>query len=163
MPGARASWPKASRKSRYVHEGRVSLLLGAHPSAGQDLTIEQLKRQHSTDAVNAGSPAMHRSPASNTPTAGSETPPSASNLSTTPPALLTSAAYDKRQEKEPDEVVIGSPLKKQRASLPGLDDEVMRKRFGLGLSGNTGDVLGAIDHSEREVRMEAEGVEEEEL
>lgn len=39
---------------------------------------------------------------------------------------------------------VGSPLKKQRASLSGVDEEDMRKRFGLGLVGVQADVLGAI-------------------
>jgi len=40
---------------------------------------------------------------------------------------------------------VGSPLKKQRASL-SADDEDMRKRFGPGLQGPKADVLGAIEH-----------------
>lgn len=103
---------------------------------------------------------MRRSPASNTPTAGSNTPPSTANLSTTPPALLTSAAYDRAPENEADDFVVGSPLKRQRASLPGLDDEAMRKRFGLGLGEGLG--LGLGDRSEREAKGEGVKVEEEE-
>lgn len=41
--------------------------------------------------------------------------------------------------------MVGSPLKKQRASLSGLDEETMRVKFGLGLSGARGDVLGAME------------------
>lgn len=118
---------------------------------------------------------MRRSPASNTPTAGSDTPPSTATLSTTPPALLTSAAYDKPPETDADDFVVGSPLKRQRASLPGLDDEVMRKRFGLGLAAGMAEGLGPgpgpVERSEREAKgadvkveeEEAEEAEEEEL
>ena len=38
--------------------------------------------------------------------------------------------------------MVGSPLKKARASLPGVDEESLRAKFGLGMSG---DVLGAIE------------------
>lgn len=42
--------------------------------------------------------------------------------------------------------MIGSPLKRQRGSVSGLDEEAMRSKFGLGLLGASGDVLGAIEH-----------------
>lgn len=45
--------------------------------------------------------------------------------------------------------IIGSPLKKQRASLSGLDDEATRQRLGLGLSGAMGDVLGRIEQGKQ--------------
>jgi hypothetical protein len=41
--------------------------------------------------------------------------------------------------------MIGSPLKKQRASLSGIDEESLRSKFGLGLLGASGDVLGRIE------------------
>ena len=41
--------------------------------------------------------------------------------------------------------MIGSPLKKARASLPGVDEDSLRAKFGLGVSGVRGDVLGAIE------------------
>lgn len=41
--------------------------------------------------------------------------------------------------------MIGSPLKRQRGSVSGLDEEAMRSKFGLGLLGASGDVLGAIE------------------
>lgn len=41
--------------------------------------------------------------------------------------------------------MIGSPLKRQRASVSGLDEEAMKSKFGLGLLGVSGDVLGAIE------------------
>lgn len=47
--------------------------------------------------------------------------------------------------------MIGSPLKKQRASMSGLDEETMRSKLGLGLLGANGDVLGAIEHDKNNV------------
>ena len=41
--------------------------------------------------------------------------------------------------------MVGSPLKKQRASLSGQVEGDMLSRFGLGLLGAKGDVLGAIE------------------
>lgn len=38
--------------------------------------------------------------------------------------------------------MVGSPLKKQRASLSGIDEESLRAKFGLGVQG---DVLGRIE------------------
>ena len=41
--------------------------------------------------------------------------------------------------------MIGSPLKKQRGSLSGNDEESLRPKFGLGLAGPQGDILGRIE------------------
>ena len=41
--------------------------------------------------------------------------------------------------------MVGSPLKKARASLPDVDEESLRTKFGRGGSGARGDVLGAIE------------------
>lgn len=49
----------------------------------------------------------------------------------------------------PDDAMIGSPLKKQRASLSGLDEESLRSKFGLGLLGTQGDVLERIEQDEQ--------------
>ena len=102
----------------------------------------QLKRQHSADATDSPSPApAHRaSPAEGTPITGS--PPHVSNDA---PTLLPSAAYNGGSTRIPDEAIIGSPLKKQRASLSGIDEESLSSRFGLGLQGAQGDVLGRIE------------------
>ena len=47
-------------------------------------------------------------------------------------------------------------MKKARSSLPGNDDEDMRKRFGLGLSGVKADVLGAIEHDRMAANINGE-------
>ncbi len=107
--------------------------------------------------MNAGSPATRKSPASNTPTVGT-TPPNTSLLST-PPTLLTNASYDPSPSL-PLESVVGSPMKKQRASLSGLDDEAMRQRLGLGLSGMTADTLPPIEQGKA---IKTEPDEDEEL
>lgn len=113
------------------------------------MTISKLKRQHSAEDLDAGSQATRKSPASNTPTAGS-TPPQPTAPT---PTVLTSASYDVATPKALEEGIIGSPLKKQRASLSGVDDEAMRKRLGLGLSGVMGDVMARIDQ-DQEIKTE---------
>lgn len=106
----------------------------------------RLKRQHSADQMDLPSPApAHRkSPPSNTPTAGS-TPPYQPNVAQLPTPLLPSTVYDGGSSKAPEDAMIGSPLKRQRGSVSGLDEEAMRSKFGLGLLGASGDVLGAIE------------------
>jgi hypothetical protein len=51
-------------------------------------------------------------------------------------------------------------MKKQRASLSGLDDEAMRQRLGLGLSGVTQDTLPPIEQGKA---IKTEPDEDEEL
>lgn len=41
-------------------------------------------------------------------------------------------------------------MKKQRASLSGIDEESLRSKFGLGLLGAQGDVLGRIEQDKEE-------------
>lgn len=110
------------------------------------LTRFKLKRQHSIDPVDSPSPApAHRgSPASNTPTAGS-TPPHNPN---DPPVILPSMAYDEGLGKILEDAMIGSPLKKQRGSVSGAEEESLRAKFGLGMTGPQGDVLGRIKQEE---------------
>lgn len=46
----------------------------------------------------------------------------------------------------PDDSVVGSPLKKHRASLYDMDSETMQKRLGTGFSSSLGgDVVAAAE------------------
>lgn len=112
----------------------------------------QLKRQHSAEPLNAGSPAMRKSPASSTPKAESP-PPQTSHLATTPPSFGPGVAFDAGSQK-PDDTVVGSPMKKQRASLSGLDHEIMHTRLGLGLSGDVGGVPRSTSYGDEGVKKE---------
>lgn len=104
----------------------------------------QLKRQHSAEPLNAASPATRRSPASNTPTRGT-TPPHFLNSTASPALPPPASIFDLEAPQAFDETNIGSPLKRQRASVTGLDDEAMKRRLGLGLSGITADSLAQIE------------------
>jgi len=67
-------------------------------------------------------------------------------LSGTPPAIGITGPIETNIEsaKDGDNSTIGSPLKRQRASLPGLDDEMMRRRLGGGMGGAISEILGSI-------------------
>jgi len=108
----------------------------------------KLKRQHSAEPLDQPSEMRKTSKSgSGTPTAGSTPPlPSPNDLSKTPPAIGVTAPVETNIEQIKDEEspMIGSPLKKQRASLPGLDDEIMRRRLGGGIGGGIGELLGSI-------------------
>ncbi|KAL9592823.1 MAG: hypothetical protein Q9179_006332 [Wetmoreana sp. 5 TL-2023] len=119
----------------------------------------RLKRQHSAEPLNGGSAATRKSPASNTPTAGS-TPPHISSLATTPPTLLPNAAFDPVLSKVFDSGTVGSPLKRARASVSGLDEETLRQRLGLGLSGVlAGDAAAPVEQA-KPIKKEEEEDEE---
>lgn len=58
-----------------------------------------------------------------------------------------------------DEAVVGSPLKKARASVSGVDDETLRQRIGLGESGLSVDIMGRIEQ-EKAIKKEKDENEE---
>jgi hypothetical protein len=49
--------------------------------------------------------------------------------------------------------MVGSPLKKQRASISGLEDEAMRRRLGM-LGSSLQDALGDTDKDKIKVKEE---------
>ena len=59
-----------------------------------------------------------------------------------------------------DEAVVGSPLKKARASVSGIDDDTLRRRIGLGESGLSVDIMGRIEQ-DKGIKKEKEDEEEE--
>lgn len=61
----------------------------------------------------------------------------------------------------PDDSVVGSPLKKHRASLYDIDNETMQKRLGTGFSGG-GNVLAAAEAAHASLPEPAMKTEEEE-
>lgn len=99
----------------------------------------QLKRQHSAEPLNANS---RRSPASVGSTSVGATPPA--DIDTAPsketlPSNVFGASL-------PDDSVVGSPLKKHRASLYDMDQETMQKRLGSGFGSSLGgDVVAAAE------------------
>jgi hypothetical protein len=65
----------------------------------------------------------------------------------------------------PDESIIGSPLKKHRASLYDVDNETMQKRLGTGFGNGLGDVVAAAEAAHTPLPEPAmkDAAEEEEL
>ena len=55
---------------------------------------------------------------------------------------MPNTAFDAGALKASDAFLIGSPLKRQRASLSGIDEESLRSKFGLGMQG---DILERIE------------------
>ncbi|PLB52823.1 hypothetical protein P170DRAFT_378996 [Aspergillus steynii IBT 23096] len=101
----------------------------------------KLKRQHSSASLGVNTP---KSDAASPQPAG-ETP---SNVSTTPPAAAAAPAPGATLEAPkptPNTLeggFVGSPLKKQRASVSQADEHAMRRRIESGLSQQ---VSGALD------------------
>lgn len=121
----------------------------------------QLKRAHSAEALDESGP--RKAAASNSSTAAAaaagltpQTPSDASvgrvDGASTPPNRSTPGSGAKSGHpnngsstatmdtpQTPADGIIGSPLKKSRPSLAGLEDEAMHKRLGLGLG-----LLGSV-------------------
>lgn len=68
-------------------------------------------------------------------------------MSTTPPnasGIPSGLAETKKSAVDSlDSAFVGSPLKKQRASVSGADEDGLLKRMGSGLTSNIGEVLGS--------------------
>ncbi|KAL9112166.1 MAG: hypothetical protein Q9227_003543 [Pyrenula ochraceoflavens] len=120
----------------------------------------KLKRAHSAEPLNESTTESRKSTKSETPSTTSTPKITASNgqrQSTTPPAsgtagvpgLKTGASIDSALE---DSGIVGSPLKKQRASLPGSEPSDLHRRLNAptaasaGMAGAIGEILGAVGH-----------------
>lgn len=111
----------------------------------------QLKRQHSAEPLNANS---RKSPASVGTDSHGATPPPTEPAATAP--TLSSSVFG---ASLPDDSVVGSPLKKHRASLYDMDNETMQKRLA-GFS-SMGDVVAAAEAAHQP--LPAPAMEEDEL
>jgi hypothetical protein len=85
-----------------------------------------------------------RSPGSIGTTSLDTTPPADTDPGSAPNATLSNSVFG--STSLPDDSVVGSPLKKHRASLYDMDNETMQKRLGMGFSsGLGGDVVAAAE------------------
>ncbi|KAJ5095436.1 hypothetical protein NUU61_004792 [Penicillium alfredii] len=103
----------------------------------------RLKRQHSAEPT-----ADSSANSSGTPVAG--TTPPATERSTTPPKGSTSGAGPLEPSQpvgDPTDGFLGSPLKKQRASVSGQDENALRRRIAES-SGRINEVLGSAGPSD---------------
>ncbi|PYH92612.1 hypothetical protein BO71DRAFT_431745 [Aspergillus ellipticus CBS 707.79] len=93
----------------------------------------KLKRQHSSASLATNTPPADAA----SPRAAVETPAS-SNVSTTPPSVAAPVAAPEAPKPAVNPLngagFVGSPLKKQRASVSQSDEDAMRRRIESGLS-----------------------------
>ncbi|OCK76664.1 hypothetical protein K432DRAFT_305887 [Lepidopterella palustris CBS 459.81] len=132
----------------------------------------KLKRQHSAEPLNAPSPQTRKSPASNSPVSGTPAPTSLSTAATS--TTIDTSANGTEPATKPSaipsdiapEAIVGSPFKKQRASLPGFDEGV-RKGLGLDFLGASkegkGGALGSLGETGGWNSVKREMSEDEEL
>ena len=74
-------------------------------------------------------------------------------MSATPPLLpgITTAPIDTKVSTASDEsLFVGSPMKKHRASLAGVEDDTLTRRLGAGVArpGAIGEILESIGHAQ---------------
>ncbi|KAI9786665.1 MAG: hypothetical protein M1839_006216 [Geoglossum umbratile] len=116
----------------------------------------KLKRAHSAEPLGSPSPQTSypaaKSPSAtvSTPVTGT-TPPNTTDPATTPPA--SKPTFGATAHGLTDDAMVGSPLKKQRASISGLEDEAMRRRLGM-LGSSLQDALGDTDKDKIKVKEE---------
>jgi hypothetical protein len=90
------------------------------------------------------------------------------SLGTTPPEIDTTSTSNPTLSSSifgvsfPEDAVVGSPLKKHRASLYDMDNETIQKRLGMGFRSGLGDVLAAAEAAHTPLPTAALKVEEEE-
>lgn len=100
------------------------------------LTFTQLKRQHSAEPPSSGGATSTDTPVSGT------TPPASAGRSITPPkATPVKPAEPVQPTGDVTDAFVGSPLKKQRASVSGADENALRRRIAES-SGRINEVLG---------------------
>lgn len=98
-----------------------------------------MKRQHSAEPLNAPS---RPSPGSiGTPTLGTTPPESAAAV----PALNITSSMFSKGISPPDDATIGSPLKRQRASIYDIDEASKKLINPAGFPAPMGDILGLAE------------------
>lgn len=129
----------------------------------------QLKRQHSADLL---STIGNTSATGTSPSQTGSTSPTAGQRTATPPHGNNSVNKESHLDGL-DSAFIGSPLKKQRASVSGPDDENLRKRIGNPFSSSLQEATTAttadngtqasITKEEKPAPSQPEGMDDEEL
>lgn len=111
------------------------------------MTVEQLKRQHSAEPLDNGVGPEGRKPSKSATPSAASTPKMTSDLSTTPPPLpgFSAPPPQKTAVDGPadDGSVVGSPMKRHRASLAGPETDIIKGRLGTGMTANIGEVFGS--------------------
>jgi hypothetical protein len=112
-----------------------------------ELILQQLKRQHSAEPLNKDAVKEGRKPSKSATPSAASTPKIGNDLSTTPPVFPSATAPPllKTTIDSPagGASFVGSPMKRQRASLAGTDADNANARLGSALTGNIGEILGS--------------------
>lgn len=140
--------PEDAERTGQVADGIRKMKVRDHermmdPQWRHGLRYYQLKRQHSAEPLNSnGNIEARKSSKSGSPSSAST--PHPGNDSNPLNTLDTSDPVTAAIQKE-DDFTVGSPLKKQRASMAGFDDSIKSRLTGSGLtSANTiSEVLGS--------------------
>ncbi|TKA70304.1 hypothetical protein B0A49_05390 [Cryomyces minteri] len=82
----------------------------------------KLKRQHSAEPLNGASPTARKSPNLNASDSSTNATPTSASSSTAIAPTPSGGVSASLPSDAPSEAFVGSPYKKQRASMPGLDD-----------------------------------------
>ena len=137
--------PEDARTGGELAEGVRKIKVGTISINVMTLKLNrfQLKRVHSAEPLTENAP--RKSPISNTPTDGN----SPAHLShdptrTPPPAPTDSTRANAITPKILDEALIGSPLKKQRPSVAGFDEDADTIRQRLGMAANSSSAADAL-------------------
>lgn len=98
--------------------------VGPRRGEQQILISTQLKRQHSAEPLNGNKSPAHKASGRNSPT--TSTPTTTEVESTSALSIPGAAEKSSASADVPPEAIVGSPFKKQRASIPGFDDGTKR-------------------------------------
>lgn len=134
--------PDDIKRQGELEEGVRKIRVGDTPNSFfvHVLTKPQLKRQHSAE------PFSGSGDNNSTGTPASGTPPPATERAITPPKTISDATAGPSEppqlQVEPPAGFLGSPLKKQRASVSTADENALRRRIAES-SGRINEVLGA--------------------
>lgn len=141
--------PEDAERTGELAEGvrKIKVSIAMNLSGGQTLIGPQLKRQHSAEPLNNGAGPEGRKPSKSATPSAASTPKIGTDLSTTPPLIpgipAPPALKTTVDGPSDDTSFVGSPMKKQRASLAGPDADVLQRRLGSAMTGNIGEILGS--------------------
>ena len=144
--------PEDAERTGQVADGIRKMKVGRDRSDSlyrHGLRYYQLKRQHSAEPLNSNGDAPRKNSKSGSPSAAS-TPQMGDVAGTTPPllgtgSLMATPVAATTEVKTEDSDFVGSPFKRQRASMAGIDERSAKTLGGLGMG--IGEVLGGASTS----------------
>ena len=157
--------PEDAERTGELAEGvrKIKVSISKHSSHNQGMTVQQLKRQHSAEPLDNGVGPEGRKPSKSATPSAASTPKMGTDLSTTPPPLPGCPPLPSQKTAvdgpADDGSIVGSPMKRHRASLAGPDIDILKGRLGTAMAGNIGEVFGsAKDRLEQSESMTDNGM-----